>query len=187
MFASSEFGKVGIDEEVLASETIKEKVDKETIEVLNGCVCCAVRGDLVVVTLKRLYKKVFKSDPAPVAQKHLIMRLDDEKPEDVENEAQQQLAFADVVLLNKIDLVPEEPELQLYPMEDLEACASQKNIKNIVICLCLIDVHVYAVAFCLIFNIFIYFFSSPNGTSIQTFDGSGRLAPVCVTNYSVTL
>ena len=40
--------------------------------------------------------------------KHLIMRLDDEKPEGVENEAVEQLAFADRVLLNKIDLVEED-------------------------------------------------------------------------------
>ena len=74
------------------------------------------------------------ADPAPVAQtffvdkdieklyvldcivavcdaKHLVMRLDDEKPEGVENEAVEQLAFADRVLLNKVDLVPEEEEL----------------------------------------------------------------------------
>merc|ERR1719284_1105751 len=43
---------------------------------------------------------------------HIIGRLDDEKPEDVENEAVEQLAFADRVLLNKIDLVPEEEKLQ---------------------------------------------------------------------------
>ena len=74
------------------------------------------------------------ADPAPVAQtffvddkiqklytldaivtvvdaKHLVLRLNDEKPEGVENEAQEQLAFADRVLLNKVDLVPEEAEL----------------------------------------------------------------------------
>ena len=45
--------------------------------------------------------------------KHLIMRLDDEKPEGVENEAVEQLAFADRVLLNKIDLVPDEKDLAL--------------------------------------------------------------------------
>jgi len=43
--------------------------------------------------------------------KHLVMRLDDEKPEGVENEAVEQIAFADRVLLNKVDLVPEEAEL----------------------------------------------------------------------------
>jgi len=114
--------------------------------VMNGCICCTVRGDLVE-TLKKLATKVAKfdgviiettglADPAPVAQtffvdediqklysldcivtvcdaKHLIMRLDDEKPEGVENEAVEQLAFADRVLLNKIDLVPDEKDLAL--------------------------------------------------------------------------
>jgi len=47
-----------------------------------------------------------------VDAKHLVMRLDDEKPEGVENEAQEQLAFADKILLNKIDLVPEDAELK---------------------------------------------------------------------------
>merc|ERR1719300_2068985 len=140
----NEFGEVGIDEKILGNDKIKEKIDEEIIEVMNGCICCTVRGDLVQ-TLKRLHGKVAKfdgviiettglADPAPVAQtflvdediralyeldaivtvvdaKHLTARLDDEKPEDVENEAQEQLAFADIVLLNKIDLVKEEEEL----------------------------------------------------------------------------
>ena len=69
----NEFGDVGVDEHVLS-----ENVDEEIIEVLNGCVCCTVRGDLVVA-LKRLYSKVKSfngiiiettglADPAPVAQ-----------------------------------------------------------------------------------------------------------------------
>merc|ERR1712139_414826 len=137
----NEFGEVGIDEKILGTDKIKERVDEEIIEVMNGCICCTVRGDLVV-TLKKLYAKVSKfdgiiiettglADPAPVAQtflidpeiqkmyaldaiitvvdaKHLEIRLDDEKPEGVENEAQEQLAFADIVLLNKVDLVDEE-------------------------------------------------------------------------------
>ncbi|KAK3262926.1 hypothetical protein CYMTET_28195 [Cymbomonas tetramitiformis] len=139
----NEFGEVGIDEKII-NTNIKEKIDEEIIEVMNGCICCTVRGDLVA-TLKKLALKVAKfdgviiettglADPAPVAQtffidddlsklyvldaiiavcdaKHLIMRLDDEKPEGVENEAVEQLAFADRVLLNKVDLVPAEEEL----------------------------------------------------------------------------
>lgn len=132
----NEFGEVGIDERILS-----EKADEEIIEVMNGCICCTVRGDLAVA-LKNLYKKVSEfdaiiiettglADPAPVAQtffvepsvqenyeldgiitvcdaKHIMMRLDDEKPEGVENEAVEQVAFADRILLNKVDLSTEE-------------------------------------------------------------------------------
>merc|ERR1711972_907873 len=74
------------------------------------------------------------ADPAPVAQtffaddfvqkhmrldgiltlvdaKHIIQHLEDEKPEGVENEAVEQIAFADRILLNKCDLVEDESEL----------------------------------------------------------------------------
>jgi len=135
----NEFGEVGIDEKVLS-----ENVDEEVIEVMNGCICCTVRGDLVQA-LKKLHKKVSTfqgviiettglADPAPVCQtffvdediqklyhldsvitvvdaKHILARLADEKPEGVENEAVEQVAFADKILVNKIDLVPEEAEL----------------------------------------------------------------------------
>ena len=135
----NEFGDVGVDEHVLS-----ENVDEEIIEVLNGCVCCTVRGDLVVA-LKRLYSKVKSfngiiiettglADPAPVAQtffvdddiqrmykldsiitvvdvKHIMERLKEKKPEGVENESVEQVAFADKIILNKIDLVKSESEL----------------------------------------------------------------------------
>jgi len=139
----NEFGQVGVDENILAVK--KEDVLEELIEVMNGCICCTVRGDLVQA-LKRLHTKVANfdsvlietsglADPAPVIQtffvdeeiskkytldgvltvvdaKHILERLDEEKPEGVENEAVEQIAFADRVLLNKTDLVTDEAELQ---------------------------------------------------------------------------
>ena len=73
----NEFGDIGVDDKVLS-----ENVDEEIIEVMNGCICCTVRGDLVKV-LKKLYDKVEKfngiiiettglADPAPVVQTFFI-------------------------------------------------------------------------------------------------------------------
>ena len=121
----NEFGEIGIDENILS-----ENVDEEVIEVMNGCICCTVRGDLVEA-LKKLYKRVNTfngiiiettglADPAPVIQtffvdediqkmykldsvitvtdaKNIVTRLNDEKPEGVENEAVEQVVFADKV------------------------------------------------------------------------------------------
>merc|ERR1719221_2502712 len=73
----NEFGEVGVDEKVIV-----EAADEEIIEVMNGCICCTVRGDLVT-SLKRLHEKVAKfdaviiettglADPAPVAQTFFV-------------------------------------------------------------------------------------------------------------------
>jgi len=135
----NEFGEVGIDENILV-----EKSEEQIIEVMNGCICCTVRGDLSVV-LKDLHKKIKDfdgviiettglADPAPVAQtffveeeiaalytldgiitvvdaKHIVQHMEDKKGEGVENEAVEQLAFADRIILNKMDLVTEEKEI----------------------------------------------------------------------------
>ena len=132
----NEFGDIGIDENILV-ETSEESI----IEVMNGCICCTVRGDLTEL-LDDMYERIKDfdgvliettglADPAPVAQtffvddrvvehykldgiitvvdaKHIIQHVEEEKPEDVENEAVEQLAFADRIMLNKIDLVTEE-------------------------------------------------------------------------------
>ena len=132
----NEFGDIGIDENILV-----ESSEESVIEVMNGCICCTVRGDLTEV-LDRMYDRIKDfdgvliettglADPAPVAQtffvddrvverykldgiitvvdaKHIVQHVDEEKPEGVENESVEQLAFADKIMLNKIDLVSEE-------------------------------------------------------------------------------
>ena len=128
----NEFGEIGIDNDLIVES------DEEIYEMNNGCVCCTVRGDLVRVVqglLKRkgrfdgiLVETTGLADPAPVAQtffmdedvrakaqldavvalvdaKHFPLRLKDAP------EAEDQVAFADVVIINKTDLVsPEELE-----------------------------------------------------------------------------
>ena len=135
----NEFGDVGIDENILV-----ESSEEQVIEIMNGCICCTVRGDLTKV-LDKLYDRVKDmdgviiettglADPAPVAQtffvddsvasrykldgiitvvdaKHVVQHIEEEKPEGVENEAVEQLAFADRIMLNKTDLVTDEAEL----------------------------------------------------------------------------
>ena len=143
----NEFGEVGIDDALLAKNA-KVQSEEQIIEMMNGCICCTVRQDLVAV-LTKLAKRTAEgelkldgiiiettgmADPAPVAQTffvnkaveafarldgivtlvdamHVEQHLDDEKPEGAENEAVEQVAFADRLLLNKVDLVPDEAGL----------------------------------------------------------------------------
>ena len=124
----NEFGEIGIDNDLVVG------ADEEVFEMNNGCICCTVRGDLIRI-LEGLMKRRGKfdaiivettglADPAPVAQtffvdqdvqdrawldavvtvadaKWLSDRLKDAP------EAKNQIAFADVIILNKIDLVSE--------------------------------------------------------------------------------
>ncbi len=122
----NEFGELGIDNDLIIG------ADEEVFEMNNGCICCTVRGDLIRIIsglMKR--RQVFDgiivettglADPAPVAQTffvdadvsdrtrldavitvvdalHLPARLADS------HEAAEQIAFADVILLNKVELV----------------------------------------------------------------------------------
>ena len=127
----NEFGEIGIDNDLIIG------ADEEVFEMNNGCVCCTVRGDLVRI-IDGLMKRKGKfdaiilettglADPAPVAQTFLVdedvrekTRLDavvtvadakwlSERLKDAP-EAKNQIAFADVIVLNKTDLVSK-PEL----------------------------------------------------------------------------
>jgi G3E family GTPase len=122
----NEFGEIGIDNELVVG------ADEEVFEMNNGCICCTVRGDLIRIIeglMKRkgsfdaiIVETTGLADPAPVAQtffvdpdvqalarldavvtvadaKWLAARLRDAP------EAKNQIAFADVIILNKTDLV----------------------------------------------------------------------------------
>jgi G3E family GTPase len=122
----NEFGEIGIDNDLIVD------ADEEVFEMNNGCVCCTVRGDLIRI-IEGLMKRKGRFDailvettglarPAPVAQtffvdadvraktkldaivtvvdaKHVVQQLENSE------EAAEQIAFADVILLNKTDLV----------------------------------------------------------------------------------
>lgn len=130
----NEFGEVGIDHELVIG------ADEEVFEMSNGCICCTVRGDLIRV-LGNLMKRRDKfdyvliettglADPGPVAQTFFV---DPEITEAYQldaivtvvdahhhrrhmaetKEAAEQVAFADVIVLNKADLATEDELSQL--------------------------------------------------------------------------
>ncbi len=122
----NEFGEVGVDNQLVIQS------DEELFEMNNGCICCTVRGDLIRV-LGRLMKRKDRldgiliettglADPGPVAQtfftddemktafrldsivtvvdaKHVLLHIDSSP------EVKKQIGFADVIILNKTDLV----------------------------------------------------------------------------------
>ena len=132
----NEFGELGVDNDLVVN------ADEEVFEMNNGCICCTVRGDLIRI-IEGLMKRKDKfdgilvettglADPGPVAQtfftdddvkaktrldaivtvidaKHFFGQLEQG------SEAEQQVAFADVILLNKTDLVSAE---ELAKVED---------------------------------------------------------------------
>ena len=122
----NEFGEIGIDNDLVVG------ADEEVFEMNNGCICCTVRGDLMRI-LDGLMRQKGKfdaiivettglADPAPVAQTFFMdpnvgrkTKLDavvtvadakwlNERLKDAP-EAKNQIAFADVILINKTDLV----------------------------------------------------------------------------------
>lgn len=125
----NEFGEVGVDQQIVIQS------DEEIFELNNGCICCRVRGDLIRILAKLAQRKdkfdavlietTGLADPGPVAQtfftdeevkksfqldgivtvvdaKHVGLHLDDQR------EVREQIGFADVILLNKTDLVSAE-------------------------------------------------------------------------------
>jgi len=138
----NEFGEIGVDNDLVIG------AEEEIFEMNNGCICCTVRGDLIRI-LGNLMKRRDKfdhimiettgmADPGPVAQtffmndelaealsldgvvtlvdaKHVLMHIEDS------DEVKEQIAFADVILLNKVDLVSPED------LDQLEALIHSMN------------------------------------------------------------
>ncbi|WP_414526730.1 CobW family GTP-binding protein [Nodularia chucula] len=147
----NEFGEVGIDNQLIID------ADEEIFEMNNGCICCTVRGDLIRI-ISNLMKRRDKfdhlviettglADPAPVIQTFFV-------DEDMQNllsldavvtvvdakhiwqhwdadEAQEQIAFADVILLNKTDLVsPEQLDELEQRIRSMNAMAKIYRTQN---------------------------------------------------------
>ncbi len=151
----NEFGEIGVDNDLVIG------AEEEIFEMNNGCICCTVRGDLIRI-LGNLMKRRDKfdyimvettglADPGPVAQtffmdvemqeklqldsvttlvdaKHIWQHIDDS------DEAREQIAFADVILLNKIDLVTEDELEQLEArIRNMNAAAKIYRTENAVV------------------------------------------------------
>ena len=130
----NEFGEIGIDNDLVVNS------DEEIFEMNNGCVCCTVRGDLIRI-IEGLVRRKGKfdaiivettglADPAPVAQTFFMDEAVGEKTKldavvtvadamwlkdrlKDAPEAKNQIAFADVILVNKTDLVTEADLLEI--------------------------------------------------------------------------
>ena len=147
----NEFGEVGIDNQLVID------ADEEIFEMNNGCICCTVRGDLIRIIGNLMQRRdkfdhlvietTGLADPAPVIQtffvdediqsqlaldavitvvdaKHIWQHWDSD-------EAQEQIAFADVILLNKIDLVTAEELAELERrIKDMNAMVKIYRTKN---------------------------------------------------------
>ncbi len=159
----NEFGEIGVDNDLVIG------AEEEIFEMNNGCICCTVRGDLIRILgnlMKRrdrfdyiMIETTGMADPGPVAQTffmddeiqdHLaldgIVTLVDAKHVaqhiDESDEVKEQIAFADVILLNKVDLVSAEQldqlEARIHSMNSAakifrtkDAAADMDNILNL--------------------------------------------------------
>jgi G3E family GTPase len=150
----NEFGEIGIDHQLVIQS------DEEIFELNNGCICCRVRGDLIRILAKLrqrrdkfdlvLIETTGLADPGPVAQtffsdaevkeafvldgivtvvdaKHVGLHFDDTR------EVREQIGFADVILLNKTDLVPtaelEKTESRIRKMNPMAKLHRTENAK----------------------------------------------------------
>ncbi len=122
----NEFGEVGVDNDLVIG------TEEEIFEMNNGCICCTVRGDLIRILHSLLERRekfdyimietTGLADPGPVVQTFFLeetlreaLRIDAvvtlvdakfiEAHIDGNDKAKEQIAFADVILLNKADLV----------------------------------------------------------------------------------
>jgi G3E family GTPase len=150
----NEFGEVGIDQDLVIN------AEEEIFEMNNGCICCTVRGDLIRILgnlMKRrdkfdyiLVETTGMADPGPVAQTFFV---DDEIKGKTQldglitlvdakhvhqhwesDEVQEQIAFADVILLNKTDLVtPAELDDLEKRIKTMNAAAKVYRTRNSVI------------------------------------------------------
>lgn len=138
----NEFGEIGIDDALVIH------ADEEVFEMNNGCICCTVRGDLIRILTNLMRRRdrfdhiivetTGMADPGPVSQtffvddeirealrldgivtvvdaRHVLQHLDGMA------EVREQIAFADVILLNKTDLV------DAAQLDELEARLRKMN------------------------------------------------------------
>lgn len=147
----NEFGEIGIDNQLVVDS------DEEILEMNNGCICCTVRGDLIRIISKLLERRssfdyliietTGLADPAPVIQSFFVDEILYKQTEldaivtvvDAKyildhwdsSEAQEQIAFADVILINKTDLVTVEAALSLSKkIRSLNAIAKIELTQN---------------------------------------------------------
>ena len=148
----NEFGEIGVDNQLVMA------TEEDLIVMNNGCVCCTVRGDLIK-TLNDLLRRPDKfdailiettgvADPSPVVQsffvdedlktkvrldavitlvdaRHIWQHLEENR------EAREQIAYGDVVLLNKTDLAsPEELDRLEKKVRELNILARIYRTRN---------------------------------------------------------
>uniref|UniRef100_A0AC11CF10 Zn regulated GTPase metalloprotein activator 1A n=1 Tax=Ovis aries TaxID=9940 RepID=A0AC11CF10_SHEEP len=116
----NEFGEGSAVEKSLAVSQGGELYE-EWLELRNGCLCCSVK-DNGLRAIENLMKKKGKfdyillettglADPGIITvvdSKYGLKHLAEEKPDGLINEASRQVALADIIILNKTDLVSEE-------------------------------------------------------------------------------